>query len=71
MFATHAAGAGDYPAKTMRLIVPYPAGGGIDAVARIFQDKLGDRLGQQIIIESRASGAVGAQFVAKAGMRFE
>jgi tripartite-type tricarboxylate transporter receptor subunit TctC len=53
MFATPAAGAADYPAKTMRLIVPYPAGGGIDAVARIFQDKLGDRLGQQIIIESR------------------
>jgi tripartite-type tricarboxylate transporter receptor subunit TctC len=73
MFARHAAVAADYPAKTMRLIVPYPARGGIDAVARIFQDKLGDRLGQQIIIENRpgASGAVGAQFVAKAGMRFE
>jgi tripartite-type tricarboxylate transporter receptor subunit TctC len=62
------AGADDYPAKAIRMIVPYPAGGGIDVVARIFQQKLGDILGQQIVIENRpgASGAVGAQVVAKA-----
>jgi tripartite-type tricarboxylate transporter receptor subunit TctC len=60
--------ADDYPNRSIRMIVPYPAGGGIDVVARIFQQKLGDILGQQIIIENRpgASGAVGAQFVAKA-----
>src|SRR5208282_4901398 len=67
-FAMSAAGADDYPAKAIRLIVPYPAGGGIDIVARIFQEKLGEALGQQIVIENRpgASGAIGAQFVSKA-----
>jgi tripartite-type tricarboxylate transporter receptor subunit TctC len=60
--------ADDYPTRAIRVIVPYPAGGGIDVVARIFQEKLGDILGQQIVVENRsgASGAVGAQFVAKA-----
>lgn len=68
MLAMPAAHAEDYPGKTIRLIVPYPAGGGIDVVARIFQKKLGDILGQQIMVENHpgASGAVGAQFVAKA-----
>ncbi len=62
------AGADDYPTKAIRMIVPYSAGGGIDVVARIFQQKLGDVLGQQIVIENRpgASGAVGAQLVANA-----
>jgi tripartite-type tricarboxylate transporter receptor subunit TctC len=60
--------ADDYPTRAIRVIVPYPAGGGIDVVARIFQEKLGDILGQQVVVENRpgASGAVGAQFVAKA-----
>ena len=68
MLATDAACAADYPSKAIRLIVPYPAGGGVDIVARIFQEKFGDILGQQIIIENRpgASGAIGAEFVAKA-----
>lgn len=59
--------ADDYPSKPIRLIVPYAAGGGVDVVARMFQVRLGDILGQQIIVESRsgASGAVGAQIVAK------
>jgi tripartite-type tricarboxylate transporter receptor subunit TctC len=67
-FAMSAAGADDYPTKAIRLIVPYPVGGGIDVVARIFQEKLGEALGQQIVVENRpgASGAVGAQFVSKA-----
>jgi tripartite-type tricarboxylate transporter receptor subunit TctC len=68
IFAMPTARAEGYPDKAIHLIVPYPAGGGIDVVARIFQKKLGDILGQQIIIENHpgASGAVGAQFVAKA-----
>jgi tripartite-type tricarboxylate transporter receptor subunit TctC len=67
-FAMSAARADDYPAKPIRLIVPYPAGGGVDIVARILQEKLGTALGQQVIIENRpgASGAIGAQFVSKA-----
>lgn len=59
--------ADDYPNRPVRLIVPYPAGGGVDVVARIFQQKMGDLLGQQIIIENRpgASGAMGAEMVSK------
>ncbi|HEX3505660.1 MAG TPA: tripartite tricarboxylate transporter substrate-binding protein [Xanthobacteraceae bacterium] len=66
--ATDIAGATGYPSKAIRLVVPYPAGGGIDLVARIIQDKLAAVLGEQIVIENRpgASGAVGAQIVAKA-----
>jgi tripartite-type tricarboxylate transporter receptor subunit TctC len=68
MLATNVARAEDYPTKQIRLIVPYPAGGGVDVVARIIQDRLGDILGQQIFIENRAgaSGAVGAEAVARA-----
>jgi tripartite-type tricarboxylate transporter receptor subunit TctC len=60
--------ADDYPNRPIHLIVSYPAGGGIDVVARIFQQKLGDLLGQQVIIENRpgASGAIGAQVASKA-----
>jgi tripartite-type tricarboxylate transporter receptor subunit TctC len=68
MSATNVARAEDYPAKAIRLVVPYPPGGGIDVAARLMQNKLGDILGQQIVIENRpgASGAIGAQVVAKA-----
>src|SRR5690242_7970477 len=41
--------ADDYPSKPIRVIVPYPAGGGVDVVARMFQVRLGEILGQQII----------------------
>jgi len=60
--------ADDYPSKPVRVIVPYPAGGGVDVVARIYQAKLADLLGQQVIVDNRpgASGALGAQIVAKA-----
>jgi tripartite-type tricarboxylate transporter receptor subunit TctC len=59
--------ADDYPSKPIRVVVPYPAGGGVDVVMRIFQAKLGDLLGQQVIVDNRpgASGALGAQIVAK------
>jgi tripartite-type tricarboxylate transporter receptor subunit TctC len=62
------AAANDYPTKSIRLIVPYAPGGGIDVAARIFQQKLSDILGQQIVVDNRpgASGALGAQLVAKA-----
>jgi tripartite-type tricarboxylate transporter receptor subunit TctC len=57
-----------WPDRPVRLIVPYPAGGGTDIVARVMAQKLGDRLGQRFIVENRsgASGNVGAQAVAKA-----
>ena len=57
-----------WPERPVRLVVPYPAGGGTDTVARVMAQKLGDKLGQRFLVENRsgASGNVGAQTVAKA-----
>jgi tripartite-type tricarboxylate transporter receptor subunit TctC len=56
-----------YPAKTIRLISPYPPGGGTDATARIISQALGDQMGQQVIVDSRggASGQIGTELAAK------
>lgn len=56
-----------YPSQPIRLIVPYPAGGGTDFFARSIAPGIGEALGQQVIVENRpgASGMIGAQFVAK------
>src|SRR5450830_760435 len=58
----------DYPTRSITLVVPSPPGGGTDTQARILAPKLGELLGQTIIIENRggASGNIGAQAVAKA-----
>src|SRR5438128_11036565 len=58
----------DYPTRTVTLIVPYPAGGGVDAMARIVADKLSAALGQQVVVDNRGggSGLVGARAVVKA-----
>jgi tripartite-type tricarboxylate transporter receptor subunit TctC len=69
VFATGPAFAqSDYPSKPIRLIVPYPPGGGTDVIARIVQNDLGKALGQTIVIENRggAGGAVGTDAAAKA-----
>ena len=60
--------AADYPTHPITLIVPSPAGGGTDTQARILAPKLGELLGQPVVIENRggASGNIGAQAVAKA-----
>ncbi len=57
-----------YPAKSIRMIVPFPAGGGSDTMGRVVGQKLGERLGQQIVVENRpgAGGSIGADMVAKA-----
>jgi tripartite-type tricarboxylate transporter receptor subunit TctC len=62
------AGAQTYPVKPVRLVSPYPPGGANDILARIISPKLGEYLGQQIVIENRsgAAGNIGAEFVAKA-----
>lgn len=62
------AAAQDYPTRSITLVVPFPAGGGVDAVARIVGERLSVALGQQIIIDNRASGGaiLGARLVAKA-----
>jgi tripartite-type tricarboxylate transporter receptor subunit TctC len=57
-----------YPDRSVRLIIPFAAGGAMDAVARILSQKLSENLGQQFIVDARpgAAGAIGAQAVAKA-----
>jgi len=56
-----------YPTKPVRLVVAFPAGGGIDSVTRLLSPKLSEALGQQMIIDNRvgASGNIGTDFVAK------
>jgi tripartite-type tricarboxylate transporter receptor subunit TctC len=63
------ASAQKYPARTVSVIVPYPAGGSVDGVARILVQKLNETVGQHFIVENRAGGAsgtVGATAVARA-----
>jgi tripartite-type tricarboxylate transporter receptor subunit TctC len=57
-----------WPAKPVRIVVAYPAGGVSDAVARVLADKLAVSLGQPVVVENKAgaSGAIGMDFVAKA-----
>src|SRR5690242_19123523 len=49
----HVANAGDYPERSVRLLVGLAAGGGTDAVARIVADKLSEQLGQRFVVENR------------------
>ena len=57
----------DYPTRTITLVVPYPAGGGVDAMARVVAEKLAVALGQQVVVENRAggSGLVGTRYFIK------
>jgi len=56
-----------WPARAVRLVVPFPTGGGTDAFARPLAIKLSAQLGQQVIIDNRggAGGTIGADMVAK------
>lgn len=63
-----AASAQAWPVKPITMVVTYPAGGGADTMARLIAPKLGEALGQPIVIENKpgASGQIGAAAVAKA-----
>jgi tripartite-type tricarboxylate transporter receptor subunit TctC len=56
-----------YPAKPVRLVLPFPPGGGTDVVGRLLAQKLGQALGQQLIVDNRAGagGRIGTDLVAK------
>jgi tripartite-type tricarboxylate transporter receptor subunit TctC len=68
LLITSAAWTQAYPAKSVRVIVPYPAGGGADFVTRIVAKTLSDALGQQFFVDNRpgANGNIGAELTAKA-----
>jgi len=63
-----AAVAQGYPVKPIRLISPFPPGGGTDAVARVLAQSLNDQLGQPVLVDSRggASGMIGVEIASKA-----
>lgn len=60
--------ADEYPARPITLVVPFPAGGGVDAVGRIVAEKLSAALGQQVVVDNRggAAGVIGTRAVTKA-----
>ena len=58
----------DYPIRPITLVVPFPAGGGVDVVGRIVAEKLTAALGQQVVVDNRggAAGVIGTRAVTKA-----
>ena len=71
VFMTVAAGAAfaqSFPAKPIRLLVPFPPGGGVDTLARIVGEKLSSNVGQPVVVENKpgAGGQIGVEAVARA-----
>jgi tripartite-type tricarboxylate transporter receptor subunit TctC len=65
---TGAVSAQSWPSKPIRLIVPFPPGGGSDAVGRVIAQKLSERLGQQVVVDNRggAGGSLGTELAVRA-----
>jgi tripartite-type tricarboxylate transporter receptor subunit TctC len=57
-----------YPSRPIRMIVPWPAGGGTDVIARILTQRMSENIGQQIVVDNRggASTIIGTEMLAKA-----
>jgi tripartite-type tricarboxylate transporter receptor subunit TctC len=68
VLAATAASAADFPRRPVRVIVPWPAGGPTDAVARVLSHHLSQKLGQQFVVDNKAgaTGTIGSDAVAKA-----
>jgi tripartite-type tricarboxylate transporter receptor subunit TctC len=66
LFAGAFSAQADYPDRSVRVVVPVAAGGGIDVMARMLSQKLSERLGQQFVVENRAgaAGVIGSKAVA-------
>ena len=64
----YAISAQNYPARPIRLIIPFPPGGSTDTYARVISPKMSESIGQQVVIDNRtgAGGAIGAELAAKA-----
>src|SRR5688500_17702816 len=58
----------EYPTKPIRMIIPFPPGGGSDVTGRVVATALGERLGRQVIVENRAGagGVIGSELAANA-----
>ena len=58
----------DYPTKPIRMIIPFPPGGGSDVTGRVVATALGERLGKQVIVDNRAGagGVIGSELAANA-----
>lgn len=68
LFAGVAQAQQPYPSRAIRVVVPYPPGGGNDIIGRIVAEDLGKRLGQQALVDNRPGGStvIGAEIVARA-----
>src|SRR5262245_41527465 len=62
------ASAQGWPTRSITLVVPFAAGGGTDAIARVIAEKISARLGQPVVVENKAgaASAIGTAYVAKA-----
>jgi tripartite-type tricarboxylate transporter receptor subunit TctC len=68
MPAAFAQGTAAYPSKAIRIVVPYPAGGGIDVISRVIGERLGRSLGQPVLVDNKpgAGTILAAELVSKA-----